>query len=199
MIYCAIMMPINNIYINGNEIISDDEIMEMVGIDNYPSFILANRYEIKKILLNNSYIENVTVKKKIGNVIEFDIQEYRVIASNKDSKIILSSGEVLDNTYDIFDVPLLVNDINDEDVYDLFTTKMGILDKDIFRQISEIEYSPVMVDKERFLFYMSDGNLVYVTLTKLDKLNKYNKIKDKLEGKKGVIYLDSGDYVEFVK
>ena len=63
-------------------------------------------------------------------------------------------------------------------------------------EISEIEYSPVNVDEDRFLLYMDDGNFVYVTLTKIEKMNKYNDIKDELMGKRGIIYLDSGDYVE---
>ena len=196
--YCFIMMPIDNIYINGNEILSDDEIMDMVSINDYPSFILANRFKMKKILLDNSYVDNVTIKKKYGNIIEFEIIEHRVVASNKDGKIILSSGEVIDNAYGIYDIPLLVNEINNEEVYKLFVTKMRGIDKDILRQVSEIEYSPVDVDSERFLFYMSDKNLVHVTLTKLNKIDKYNKIKDKLNGKKGIIYLDSGDFVSVI-
>jgi len=40
--------------------------------------------------------------------------------------------------------------------------------------------------------------LVHVTLTKLNKIDKYNKIKDKLDGKIGIIYLDSGDFVSVV-
>ena len=43
---------------------------------------------------------------------------------------------------------------------------------------------------------MNDGNVVHVTLTKIDNLNKYNDIKDELGGKRGTIYLDSGNYVE---
>jgi len=199
MVYCAIMMPIENIYINGNKILDDDEIMEMVDIDSYPSFILANRYNIKKVLEFNNYIDNVTVRKKLGNILEIDIVEYKVVVSNREGKVILSSGEVLDNSYEIYDVPLLISDISDNNVYKLFVDKMGKLDSNILRQVSEIEYSPVSVDKERFLFYMNDGNLVHITLTKFNKLDKYNKIKDKLEGKIGTIYLDSGDYVELKK
>ena len=41
---------------------------------------------------------------------------------------------------------------------------------------------------------MSDKNKVYITLTKIEKMNKYNKIKDALEGNSGIIYLDSGNY-----
>ena len=43
---------------------------------------------------------------------------------------------------------------------------------------------------------MDDGNLVYITLTKIEKLNKYNDIKDKMDNKTGIIYLDSGNYIE---
>ena len=196
--YYFVMMPIKNIYISGNEKLNDEEIRELANIDMYPSFILTNRFEIVKKLVSHSYIKDAVVKKRFGNVLEIDIVEYRSIASNRDGMIILSSGEVVDNNYGIYDVPMLINDISDNRVYNSFALGMEELDYSILRQISEIEYSPVEVDDERFLFYMSDGNLVHVTLTKLDKLNKYNKIKDKLSGKRGIIYLDSGYYVELI-
>ena len=43
---------------------------------------------------------------------------------------------------------------------------------------------------------MNDGNYIYITLTKIKRLNKYNEIKEEMNGKKGIIYLDSGNYVE---
>ena len=43
---------------------------------------------------------------------------------------------------------------------------------------------------------MNDGNMVYITLTKTESLNKYNDIKKELEGKSGILYLDSGNYFE---
>ena len=63
-------------------------------------------------------------------------------------------------------------------------------------KISEIEYSPNLYDKERFIFYMNDDNVVYVTLTKLKEFNNYNKIKEQLGTHKGILYLDSGNYFE---
>lgn len=197
-LYCVIMMPIDNIYISGNGIVSDDEVMEIADIDSYPSFLLVNRFDIKKKLLNNDYIEDVKIKKRFGNVIEISILEYRVVASNSSGRIILSNGKEIENHYNIYDVPLLVNEISDRKVFEMFVSKMDKLDKNILRQISEVEYSPVEVDDLRFLFYMSDGNVVHITLTKLNKMDKYNKIKDKLLGKKAIIYLDSGNYVELV-
>ena len=62
--------------------------------------------------------------------------------------------------------------------------------------ISEIEYSKTSYDKERFKLYMNDGNEVYITIDKIDKLNKYKSIVKKLDNKKGILYLDSGNYLE---
>ena len=45
---------------------------------------------------------------------------------------------------------------------------------------------------------MNDGNYVYITLSKIENLNKYEEIYNSLEGKKGIIYLDSGNYFEEV-
>ena len=66
----------------------------------------------------------------------------------------------------------------------------------ILLKISEIEYTPNEVDGERFTLTMNDGNLVYITLNKIEKINKYNSIYSNLNGKKGIIYLDFGDYIE---
>ena len=46
---------------------------------------------------------------------------------------------------------------------------------------------------------MNDTNYVYISLDKIDKLNEYNKIKNDLEGKKCILYLDSGNYFEIRK
>lgn len=197
--YYAIHMPIKNIYIKGNHIISDDEIIQLSNIDEYPSFLLTKASQIKKDLKKNLYIDEVKITKKFGNVIEIEIYEYQVIAVDSNGDVILENGVVLENTYELTDVPILVQNIENEEILKNFAEKFGGVDSNILRQISQIEYSPVEVDDERFLLYMNDGNLVYITLTKMKKLNKYNQIKDKLEGKIGIIYLDSGDYIELKK
>ena len=198
-IYYVINMPIKNIYIKGNKIVSDNEIINMSNLDEYPSFLLTNRYELKKKLKLNNYIKDVDISKRLGNVIEIEVNEYKVICTTSGGKVIIEDGSILENTYGLSDVPILVNEISDKDILNNFTEKFSNIDTDILRQISQIEYSPVEVDKDRFLLYMNDGNLVYITLTKVHKLNKYNKIKDKLDGHIGIIYLDSGDYVEVKK
>lgn len=193
--YYVLNLSIKNVYISGNNIVSENEIMTISNLENYPSFLLTKSPDIKKKIKNNSYIKTVNINKKWGNIIELEIIEHQAIALTLD-KILLSNGKEVENTYTLMDVPILIKKPENPDIYKHFAEKFSNLNPNILRQISEIEYSPVNVDEERFLLYMNDGNLVYITLTKINKLNKYNNIKDKLKELKGIIYLDSGDYVE---
>ena len=43
---------------------------------------------------------------------------------------------------------------------------------------------------------MNDGNIVYLTINKFEKINKYNKILENVGKQNGVLYLDYGDYFE---
>ena len=195
LVYYGVTMPVKNVYIKGNYILSDGEIMKISALDKYPSFLLTSSKSIRDKIIKNSYVKDAKISKKFGNVIEVNILEYSAVFSFED-KIILSNGEIIPNTYNLSDVPILLNMIDDSSLLKRTAIKFGGVDANVLRQISEVEYQPVEVDGDRFLLYMNDGNLVYITLTKILKLNKYNQIRDKLDGHTGIIYLDSGDYVE---
>lgn len=186
-------LPIRNIYIIGNNILSDREIIKMSEIDNYPSFIDTSSRDIKTKLLRNNYIKEVKIIKKFWGKVYIYINENKILALYN-NRLLLESGEEVENIYNITTMPLLTNDITS--IKERFVSKFSLVDNDILLKISEISYVPNEVDKERFALKMNDGNLVYVTLTKINKINKYNSIYSGLDGKKGIIYLDSGDYVE---
>lgn len=193
--YYVCSLKISNIYIINNNIITDKEIIELSNLSSYPSFILTRSKKIEKELERSSYIESVKVKKKFFGKIYITIDEYNPLCIEMDSKkLILSGGEIVNNTKNIQNLPYLVGDISS--IYDRFIDKFNLVDNVILEHISIIEYSPNDVDKERFLLYMDDGNNVYITLTKIEKINKYESIFANLNGVKGIIYLDSGDYVE---
>ena len=60
-------------------------------------------------------------------------------------------------------------------------------------------YVPNEYDKDRFLLYLDDGNMVYLTLTKFKMLNYYEEVLPQLEGKKGILYLDSGNHFKIME
>ena len=74
--------------------------------------------------------------------------------------------------------------------------KLNTIDTNVFSKISEISYAPNSYDKDLFIFLMNDGNYVYITTSKLSNINKYESILVNLDGKKGIIYLDSGNHFE---
>lgn len=191
-IYRIIVAPINNIYIVNNKYLSDQEIIDISGIRNYPSFILTTSFSIKNKLMKNSLINDVKVTKKIGNVIEINVEEYEPLFVY-DNKILLSSGNTVDGDYNL---PVIKNKIND-DILDKLISKYQNVENEIRLLISEIEYVPNDIDKERFLITMNDGNYVYITLYKINSLNEYVKIVSSLNtNKNGILYLDSGNYFE---
>lgn len=193
--YDIITLPIKNIYIINNNIVSDKEILESLNIIDYPSFI-KTIFSIKKNKINNPYIKNFTVKKKLINKLYIEIEEYKPIAIYKD-KVVLNNNSLADNIYNLDYLPYVINDI--DSIYDSFAKSFSKINNDILYRISQIEYKPNDIDNERFLLYMIDENYVYVSLSKIEKINKYNSIVASMKEQKGIIYLDSGDYVEIKK
>lgn len=186
-------MPIKNIYVVGNNILSDREIIDIAGISNYPSFMSISSGKIKKNIEGNIYVDKVEVKKKFYNKIYIYITEKKILCIYND-KLLLQDGSEVINTYNITNYPLLMSNVTA--IKDKFFNKFSLVENTVLLKISEIEYVPNEVDSERFVLRMNDGNMVYITLGKIEKVNKYNSIYSSLDGKKGIIYLDSGDYVE---
>ena len=187
---------IKNIYIKGNIYLTDQEIIELAKLENYPNFYTTTSSSIKKRIKMNPYIKEVKVEKKFFLVLKITIEEYKPLFIKDENKTIVfeNKEEMIPKTDDIT-LPILVNHVPEEK-YDLLVNRYARLGNEIIFKISEIKYDPNKIDEDRFLLYMNDENYVYVTLTKLELLNKYNEAVTKLEGKKGILYLDSGSYFE---
>jgi len=186
-------LPIKNIYIIGNNILKDKEILELSNLEDYPSFLDTSKKEIISNLKENDYIKEVKVEKKFYNKVYIYITENKVLCMYN-NKLLLEGLKEVENIYNITSAPVLLSDISviEEEFYNKFSQ----INNEVLLKISEIKYLPNEVDNERFALNMNDGNLVYITLDKITKINKYNSIYSEMEGKKGIIYLDSGDYIE---
>ena len=186
-------VPIKNIYIVGNNILSDKTTIENSGLSNYPPILRISKKEIRKKLGKNPYIKNIKIEKKFPSKIYVYVTERKILCSYQ-NELYLEDGIKVENIYNITSVPILTSDISS--IYNRFTEKFNLINNEILLKISEISYVPNEVDNERFLINMNDGNLIYITLSKITKINKYNSIYSELDGKNGIIYLDSGDYIE---
>ena len=186
-------MPVLGFYISGNNYYTDNEILKITGLDKYPSYLFTSNINIKKKIKDNPILESVKINKTLLGKFKVEVKEKRILFYNINTKkSITSNGEEID-FYDK-NSPVLVNNINDKNVYNSFLKKMKKVDKSILDNISEIKYDPNDIDKERFLLSMNDGNYVYVTMSKFDNINDYLEISKTLGTKNGILYLDYGNY-----
>ena len=194
-------VPIKNIIIKNINYLNDDYIIDLAGIKNYPSFILTSSKEMQNKLLKSSYIKKATIKKEWGFILEIDIDEAKPLFYN-----VTSNKYVLNNKKEVgeesinsnFRVPRLINYVPDNK-YNKFFKGMNSVSSAVLSQISDIEYLPNDYDKDRFLLYMDDGNMVYITLTKFKMINHYNEVLTQLDNHKGILYLDSGNHFKIME
>lgn len=196
-IYYFSNVKITNIYISGNIYLKDQEIIDIAKITNYPKSINNLPNIIEKRLENNSYILSSDVKYDVFfKKVYINIQEnYPLFYYLSNEKTVLYDGSEVNN---IKSNVTLINKVPNT-VYDKFLTKIRKIDTSILNRISEIEYKPNEVDEERFFIIMNDGNYVYINLNRFLSLNKYLDMLSSFENKKGILYLDSGEYFEVFK
>lgn len=197
--YILLDMPIKNILIKGNTILKDQEIIEQANLQDYPSFLRTTSHKIKKNLKNSPYIASVHVRKQFFNKLVIEIEENSILyIDSNTNKMVLSNGKNIDIDRNSIGNAVLINEV-DAAYKEKFIKKMNEIDKNILRKVSEIKYEPTNLDKGRFLFTMTDGNYVYLTLTKFKNINYYEDVLPQLEGKKGILYLDSGNHFEIME
>ena len=190
--------PIHNIVIAGTSYLKDDYIIELAGIKDYPPFLFYKRGNACKKIMKSKYVSSCKIKKKWGYVMRIELEENRpLFYDTNQNQYIFQNSEGIheDSINQEFRVPRLLNYVPDKK-YNKFITGMGRVKEDTLSKISDIEYQPNDYDKDRFLLYMDDGNMVYLTLTKFKMINHYNEVLSQLEGHKGILYLDSGNHFQ---
>ena len=197
-IFFFLQIPIHNIYITGNTYLSDQNIIELAGIENYPSFWKTSSNSISKKIKENPYIKQVHVTKKLFAEVHITVEEENLLFRKEENqKIVLENKEEIDD-HNTYSLPVLLNYVPDTK-YDSFIKGMNAVTESIKAQISEIRYYPNDQDEDRFLLYMNDGNYVYLTLTKFKQINYYEDVLKELDGKKGILYLDSGNHFQIME
>lgn len=179
-------IKVQGYYISGNNYYSDQEILNMTGLDKYPSYLLTTSYSVNSRIKNDKLIKNIKIKKTIDGKFKVIVIENKILFydSNK-NKSVITDKSLVDYYYKYS--PVLVNEINNKKVYEKFIKKFNTINEDVFFNISEIKYEPNDIDKERFLFSMNDGNYVYVTMSKFNLIDNYLEIAKTLNNKNGIL------------
>lgn len=195
----ALEYKIQNIYIHGTKNLNDEYILNLSGIENYPSFLTSLSSKIEDNIKSSPYIKSVTVKKGFLGVVNIYVEEKSILFyKENDKKYVFDDFKEIDKIMYNYSPVRVINYIPDT-VYENFIKAFSKTDVNVRDKISEIKYDPSEYDDSRFLLYMIDGNYVYITVTKMDSLNYYNEIYPTLMGKKGTLYLDSGNHFQEFK
>lgn len=201
LVYFFLNLPIKNLIVKNTVYLNDDYVLELAGVKDYPSFWLLSTNETEKKLETSPYILEADVERNFFHVLVISVTENKpLFINNTNHTVVFADKEEvkIDEEIDLFRVPRLINYVPDNK-YKTFVKGMADIKKDILGKISDIEYQPNDYDKDRFLLYMDDGNMVYLTLTKFDMINYYNDVLSQLENKKGILYLDNGNHFQIME
>jgi cell division septal protein FtsQ len=189
-LYFILSTDFTVIYVNGNDQLLDQEILDYADIDkmNLTEYLISN---LDKRLERNQYIESVD--SKVGFLtLDINVSEnYPLYYYSKEKVTVMKNLEVID----ISSTPTVINYIPDT-IKNEFDEAMQKVDIDILDRISEIRYEPDNVDEERFYLTMTDGNYVYLTLEKWSNINNYLKVIKQFPNSKGILYLNAGNSFE---
>ena len=200
-VYFFLKLPILNLIVENTTYLNDDYILELAEVKDYPSFWMSSTSNMERKLENSPYISDAQVERKFFHILVFNIDENKpLFINNTNNTVVFSDKEEVSvsDRIDLFRIPRLINYVPDNK-YQSFIKGMTNIKKDILGKISDIEYQPNDYDKDRFLLYMDDGNMVYLTLTKFDMINYYNDVLSQLENRKGILYLDNGNHFQIME
>lgn len=190
-LFVLLTYPIKNIYVLNNINLTDQEIIDIAGLRDYPSLLFTTKSSIINKLKRNPLISSVNVEKTIKGKITITVKENRPLFYDAiKQRSILSNMKEVENKYNI---PILINSMPKE-IYKNLIESLYLIDEDVLLKLSEIEYAINDKDTERFLIKTTDKIRIYVNILKFEDLNYYNELLPTLNNKTGTWYLDYGNY-----
>lgn len=202
--YYLYNLPVSSYVIKDNTTLSDSEIYEIGDFVNKDNFYIISSNKIKSSLEDNEFIKEVSVTKDyINRTITVNVVENKLLFYYSYNDVyVLENGSEVKDSIDLV-VPTVINYVPNT-ILDEFIDAFSVVDQELILKISEIEYSPtisndVLLDEQRFILKMNDGNTVHVNIDNMDKFLSYDKIME-IESTKGTLYLDSsseGSVFEF--
>ena len=185
---------ISNIYVTGNYYLTEQEVIEMGKLENYPRAFFSFSNLIESRISSSEFISSVSVKKKGFRHVYITVNENRPLFLNSNNETVFLDGSTSSRS---FDVPYL-NGVISDNIKTKFLNGLNSIDNSVYSSISEISYTPSSVDSELFLFTMVDGNFIYVNINKFSNVNQYFDMVSNFRNHKGILYLDSGEYFKIL-
>ena len=162
----------------GNNYYKEIDIIRMLDLQDYPSFISLNLNNLKNTLESDPLINKAKVSYKWNFTIKIEIEENNPVFVIKSSNnVVLKDGNQIPYEDSFGALPMLLNNTPTESLV-LLAENLSQVDYGILSLISEITYTPynssnTILDNNRFLLSMSDSNQVYINAKNCTWLNEY--------------------------
>lgn len=105
------LFDLKNIYVEGNEKISDEAIISLSGLNLYENIFKLNKNSVIDKIKENAYIENAEISRKLPSTIEISIKERKVnymLEYANSYAYINNQGYILEITNEKLDLPILI-------------------------------------------------------------------------------------------
>lgn len=190
---------VKKINIQGNIVLSEEDIIETLGIDTSSRHLFLIPMFLEKKLEKEPLIHNATITKGLFNQINISIEEITLIGYIYEENVIRvigSNGSIaslrsIDKLTDIQNNPR-VKGFSDDEMLKKFTKEYCKVPESVRTQISDITYDPLDILETRIRLDMRDGVIVYIKIEELEKsLKSYNDVK--------ASYNDKCTVIDFVK
>jgi len=199
-IFYILNQHIKHIEIVGNYLVTDNEILKLAKLDNYPSIFKYSSNKIEREIIKHKLINNVDVKKTFGFVVRINVDENKLLFYYKnDDKVVIGNGDILKNNFSkVLGIPTFINNV-DKSLLNKFIKKFSEVETNIIYEVDTIEYFPTysdegkVIENDMFKIVMNDGNTILTNSKNVYLLNKYNIIFASLGDRKGTINLNSGE------
>ncbi|MDF2556234.1 MAG: cell division protein FtsQ [Bacillales bacterium] len=184
--------------INGTSITSNSEIIEWSGFKENDYFLKIRTGLMKEKLENHGEIKKVTFKRGFPNKLSVSVDEYKQFASlivKGKNYPVLENGYVLKEETENSNSNLILQDFHVDDYLVDTVLELRKLPSDILLCISEVQYTPSEIDKNKLTLFMNDGMQVLVTISRISNLKFYpDYISNVPEGKKGLLDLEVANF-----
>lgn len=192
---------IKKIEVDGNEFISDTEIIDTSQIELNTNIWMVNLAKTERTLEALSLIKEAEVERKLPWTMKVNVKEHHVIGYRKVKNgfhPVLENGMIVetDNAVQI-EGPILVN-FKDNEYLERMALELGEVPEQIFQLISEISWEPTERNKYKILLYMNDGFIVETSIRNFaEKITAYPSIVSQLDrDETGIIHMGVGTYFE---
>ncbi len=202
-LFCSIQYLFNvrtkNIYVKGNTLTKDIEIIKAAKLENYPKLIKIRPKKAASEITNLPLIKSAKIKRSIFGKVTITVEERNVLFYYRyNDKLVTSDNTQIDDNNLYLGYPTLIN-FTPDTTLEALVKGLNKVDPNIIKMIDEIEYEPYksadgeIIDENRFKLFMNDANTIYIDTANIKRLNQYLEIYASLdmETVKGVLYLDT--------